>query len=52
MRLLGASAFIEAKLNNVYTDKKLIGDDAIVRQDAVELHRVAPDDCCLTISRA
>jgi opacity protein-like surface antigen len=24
MKLLGASAFIEAKLNNVYTDKKLI----------------------------
>jgi opacity protein-like surface antigen len=26
MKLLGASAFIEAKLNNVYTDKKLISN--------------------------
>jgi opacity protein-like surface antigen len=26
LRLLGASAFIEAKLNNVYTDKKLISN--------------------------
>jgi|SRR5687767_8872150 len=26
MRLLGASAFIEAKVNNVYTDKKFISD--------------------------
>ena len=26
LRLLGASAFIEAKLNNVYTDKKFISN--------------------------
>ena len=26
MRLMGVSAFIEAKINNVYTDKKLISN--------------------------
>ena len=29
MRLMGASAFIEAKINNVYTDKKLISNQEL-----------------------